>query len=132
MNAGDTFLIPEPGASLDSHLWIVLSDPSVDAERVLIANLTSFRDDKDQSCILLPDDHPIVTKKTCVNYGGIKPVRAADLERLLNAGQIKPHEPFRPDVLARIRQSAAHSTRIKLGHWQILVEQDLIDQSSLG
>ena len=131
MNAGDTFLIPEPGTSLDSHLWIVLSDPSVDADKVLIVNLTSFRDDKDQSCILLPGDHPFVTKKTCVNYGGIKVVAAADLERLLTAGHMKAHEPFGADVLERIRQSAAKSSHIKYAHRLILIDQGVVDDSSL-
>lgn len=28
MKAGDTFHIPQAGTSLDSHLWVVISDPA--------------------------------------------------------------------------------------------------------
>jgi hypothetical protein len=48
MNAGDTFRIPQPGTSLDSHLWVVISDPVVDAERVLIVNFTTRRSPLDE------------------------------------------------------------------------------------
>ncbi len=47
MNAGDTFRIPQPGTSLDSHLWVVISDPVVDPDRVLIVNFTTRRKDSD-------------------------------------------------------------------------------------
>jgi hypothetical protein len=58
MQSGDTFLIPEPGASYDSHLWIVLSNPADDETKVLIVNLTTWRKDKDQACVLVAGDHP--------------------------------------------------------------------------
>ena len=61
MNPGDTLLIVLPGTSLDSHLWIVISDPS-QHESCVIVNLTSWRSDKDQSCVLKPGDHPYITR----------------------------------------------------------------------
>jgi hypothetical protein len=45
MKAGDTFRIPALGTSLDSHLWVVISDPSVDPQHVLIVNFTTRRKD---------------------------------------------------------------------------------------
>jgi hypothetical protein len=42
MKAGNAFRIPEPGTSLDSHFWVVISDPSVDPERVLIVYFTTL------------------------------------------------------------------------------------------
>ena len=68
MNAGDTFLVALPGTSYDSHLWIVISDPDADAERIVIVSLTSHRADKDQACLLRVGDHPYVKHDTCVNY----------------------------------------------------------------
>lgn len=75
MNGGDTFRIPQPGTSLDSHLWIVISDPAVDDERILIVNFTTLRPDSDQACILVAGEHPFVQHQTCVNYGGAKVVK---------------------------------------------------------
>ena len=79
MNAGDTFRIPEPGTSLDSHLWVVISDPAVDPVRVLIVNFTTRRQDSDHACILQAGEHPFVHHETCVNYAGAKAVSAAQI-----------------------------------------------------
>jgi hypothetical protein len=66
MNAGDTLLIDAPGTTLDSHLWIVISDPALDPQRVVLVNMTSHRADKDQACVLEMGDHPYVSHRTCI------------------------------------------------------------------
>jgi hypothetical protein len=58
MNLGAVLRIPQPGASLDSHIWMVVYDPSKDPERVVIVNMTTWRADKDQACVLQVGDHP--------------------------------------------------------------------------
>lgn len=126
MKAGDTLLVAEPGASYDSHLWMVLSDPEFDPERVLIANLTSWRADKDQACVLGPDDHPYIKHRSCVNYAGAKVVSAANIERLLEAGKVASHTPLDAELLARIRR-AVPASRMALGHAALLEEQGLIN-----
>ncbi len=126
MKAGDTFLVAEPGTSYDSHLWMVLSDPQSDPERVLIVNLTSWREDKDRACVLGPGDHAYVRHRTSVNYAGAKLVSAAEIEGLLESGGLASHTPLDPDVLARIR-NAVPASRMALGHAALLEEQGLID-----
>ncbi len=64
MNAGDTFKIPQPETSLDTHLWVVISDPAADAENILIVNFTTSRADSDKACILQPGEHPFVRHET--------------------------------------------------------------------
>jgi hypothetical protein len=83
MNAGDTFRIPQPGTTLDSHLWVVISDPTADEENILIVNFTTSRADSDKACILKPGEHPFVAHETCVNYAGAKVVSKANLDLLL-------------------------------------------------
>ena len=125
MNAGDTFLIPLPGTSLDSHLWMVISDPMRDPEHVVLVNLTSWRADKDQACIVLPGDHPYLTKKSCVNFRGSKVQRVSDLESLLTSSQLTSHAPLSTALLARIRCAVADS-RMPLEHAAILADQGLV------
>ncbi len=60
MNAGDTFRIPQPGTSLDSHLWVVISDPAIDEAHVLIVSFTTRRQDSDTACVLQAGEHPFV------------------------------------------------------------------------
>jgi hypothetical protein len=67
MNAGDTFRIPQPGTSLDSDLWVVISIPDVESDRLLIVNFTTRRPDSDAACILRAGEHPFVHHETCVN-----------------------------------------------------------------
>lgn len=81
ISGGDTLIIPAPGTSLDSHLWIVLSDPTLD-HFVLLVNLTSYRPDKDDACILDVGDHPFIRHPSCVNYAKVKHIAVAQLEAI--------------------------------------------------
>ena len=108
MKAGDTILIPTPKTSYDSHLWMVISDPSIDG-RCVIVNFTSWRIDKEQACVLDKGDHPYIKKKTCVNFKDAKNVREEDLDSLVAAHGLKHHDPLGPDLLERIRKAAAGS-----------------------
>jgi len=127
MNAGDTFRIPQPGTSLDSHLWVVISDPVVDAERVLIVNFTTRRKDSDPACILQAGEHPFVHHETCVNYAGAKVVSGAQIQTLLQRGLLSSHIALSDALLKRIRDGVAASERMSLDHADILIEQGLIE-----
>jgi hypothetical protein len=50
MNAGATFLAP----SLDGHLWMVISDPALDQNRVVVVSFMSWTPRLDQACIVRP------------------------------------------------------------------------------
>ena len=126
MNAGDTFLIEEPGTSLDSHLWIVLSDPDIDPHSVLLVNFTSYRSDKDQACVVEPKDHRYLSKKSCVNYQKAKTVPVVDLDKLLASQLIKKHDPLSSELLERLRDGASNSKYIEFGMWEMLAAQGLI------
>ena len=125
MNAGDTLLIALPDASVDSHMWMVISDPA-QSDDVLIVNFTSWRADKDQACILDRGDHPYISRKTCINFKDAKVCKAENLDKLIDAGQMKSLEPLSTDILRRIRDSVADS-RISQDNAQFLVDQGLVE-----
>lgn len=126
MQAGDTMMVAEPGTSLDSHLWIVISDPQQNSDQIVIVNLTSFRPDKDQACVLDVGDHPFIQKRTCVNYADAKVQPAASLQKLLDSGKIKSHAKCSSELLAKIRAGVAESM-MELGIADVLAEQGLVD-----
>ena len=64
MNAGDTFFVQQVGKLYDSHLWMVLSDPALNINQVLIVSLTTRGRDDDSACILNVGDHPFVRQKS--------------------------------------------------------------------
>jgi len=37
---GDTFTLKDK--AVDSHLWVIVSDPAIDGERVLFVSMTSY------------------------------------------------------------------------------------------
>ena len=131
MKSGDTFLIEEPGTSLDSHLWIVISDPAADPDKVLLVNLTSHRPDKDQACVLSKGDHPFIKHKTCVEYRRAKLVSVVPMEHLLDSGRIRHHTPVTPKLLSKILSGVPNS-RMKNEHVTILTDQGLVDPENCG
>ena len=114
--------------SLDDHLWVVISDPLLDAAQpVVIVSLTSYRDDKDQTCILQPGEHPFIVKPTLVYYEDAREIPNAHLEGLANEGKLVRQDNVTPQLLGKIRKGAAESKRIPLGCRKILAEQGLIE-----
>jgi len=114
--------------SRDDHLWVVISDPLIDADQaVVIVSFTSYREDKDQTCILQPGEHPFIRKRTIVYYEDAREVPNAHLEGLAATGMLVRQDDVAPQLLAKIRQGAAESKRIPLGCRKILAEQGLIE-----
>jgi hypothetical protein len=71
MKAGDTCRIAQPGTSSDSHLWVVISDPAIDPQRVLIVNFTTRRKDSDPACIFQRGRAPVrASRDVCQLRGG--------------------------------------------------------------
>ena len=122
---GDTFLFVNP--DVDSHLHIIISDPTQDSSQLVTVNFTSWKYNKDQSCILNVGYHPYIKVRTCVDYRRDKLISLTDYERFMNAGFISPHKPVSEDLLRRILNGAEVSPHLPLGNHKILVDQGLID-----
>lgn len=123
MKAGDAFHF----VRLERHLWIVLSDPEQDPHRVLLVNVTSWRADKEQVCLLNPGDHECVEHNSVINYEDARVVGSPHLVSLVASGGVILHESVSPALLHYIREKAAESKRMKTGHFQILLDQGLVD-----
>jgi hypothetical protein len=120
MNLGDTF---RP-TKFDSHLWIVSSKTEIDP--IVLFNLTSYSVDEEDVCVLHIGEHPFITHKTTIRYWQPKCVASADLQKVIDAGQMKQHEPASPTMLRKIWLGAALSRRIKINVLEILEAQGLL------
>jgi hypothetical protein len=125
-NLGDTFLLADP--AVNSHLFVILSDPAQDPARIVIASLTSWRADKDPSCTAEPGEHRFVRRRSCVHYSEDRLITTSQYDRFLAAGSIVPQDPLSEPLLNRLLDGAAVSPYLPLGSRQILVEQGLIDK----
>lgn len=120
MKAGATF-------HFDNHLWMVISDPDQDAEKVLIVNFTTWRPRCDPACIVNPGEHPFINRQTCVNYGDALLFSVGQLAELVREGQIVPYpHPLSAELLAKIRQRAGESEELPIEYYNLLDEQWLI------
>ncbi len=126
MDAGTTLYVPDPGASYDSHLWMIISDPKTHPEKVVIVNFTSWEDWKDQACVVDVGEHSYIKKRTCVNFEGAKVVGLGDLLALENSQRLSRHEKLSSALLHKIR-SAIAASRMKLNHAQLLIDQGVIE-----
>ena len=123
MDAGSTFL----RADSDKHLWIVISDPAKDAERVLLVNLTTLDDRKEKACVLHAGDHPWIRHESCANYADAVVSTVAKLLAAKDAGAIVLQQPVSAVVLTRLREGAMNSSRIALDKADILIDQRLVE-----
>ena len=124
MNAGDTFQL---AGAADRHLWIIISDPAIDPNQVLFVNLTTYDPREDQTVVLNVGDHPFIQHRTCVSYSRARVATNFQLEQLKNAQRLIPHASVTAKLLQRLRDGAALSSRIKMGHLELLQNQGLIE-----
>jgi hypothetical protein len=123
VDAGDTFLRTDN----DRHLWIVLSDPAVDPDTVLLVNLTSYDSRKERACILMPGDHEWVCKETCVNYQDAVVTSSGLLDDARIGGAIRLLSPLTGRILQKVRNGVLDSERMSLDHANIVIDQGLVD-----
>jgi hypothetical protein len=122
VNAGDTFIPPKPY----DHLYMVISDPAMDRDRVVLVNFTSYEPEEEDCCLANPSEHVFLTKKSCVRYKDARIATVDSLTKLVQTGQLRSHQPLSADLLARVRQGAALSDYLPEGCRKILADQHLV------
>lgn len=107
MKAGETFHARAP-SSTKMHLYIAVTDSDADGYLV-IANVTSQEQWKDQSCVLGIGDHPYIRKGSVINYAEALVAN----ENLINEGIRKRYMqadvPVSPQALAKVQAGALAS-----------------------
>jgi hypothetical protein len=118
VNTGDTFLV-----AADVHLWFVVSDPTVDPDRVVCMMFTTLRERCDEACVVRAGEHPFVRHDTVVQYSAARIVSLAKFLDLSRRQIIRASDPLSPELPAKIRRSAEGSDRIPNDAYAILREQ---------
>lgn len=124
MNGGDTFINHD---KQPAHLWVVLSDPIQDPDRVICVSFSTYRGKpyEEQTCILEPGCHPFITRRTRVCFGLSEQRSAASINLLMRIHKIVAKDPIGPELLKLLRERAAGSQMIPL-HKQVLRDQGFI------
>lgn len=122
---GDTFLLYN--LEINNHLFVIISDPEQDPHRIATVNFTTWRADKDQSCVVDIGEHSFLTHRSCIHYDEDRLFPLDQYNSFLESGHIIPHEPVSKHLLGRILAGAKVSPHIPFGKRQILIEQGLIE-----
>ena len=109
----------------DSHLWIVLSDPIQDPDRILVVNATTWEGSyhKDPACTLDAGDHEFFDHKSFVYFGGARLLTSEEVERL----RLMDKTDASDELLARMTVGAAKTRQLRRGYRRLLVEQGFLE-----
>jgi hypothetical protein len=110
---------------MDRHLWVVVSDPSQDARRIALVNITTLRSRSDRTCILQCGDHTYIDHESCIEYAGYQSVTIEFLEDRESRGHIARDTRVSDTLLKRIRQGAIDSRFSPFDLQTVLIEQGL-------
>jgi hypothetical protein len=102
--AGDTFILTLQQTRGTPHLWVLLWGPAGAADAFLAVYLTTLRRHSDRTCILVPGDHPFITRETSVAYNETIRITADRLDRALQNGSASAREPVSASVLEALRR----------------------------
>ena len=99
MQPGDTYK-SDPAQGIP-HLHVVVIVPPAAAE-VLVVNITTYNDEKDDTCIIQTGEHAFVRHKSCISYRNARVVSLAVLQNLINRGHLAVTDPVTKALLDRI------------------------------
>jgi hypothetical protein len=124
MKAGDTFRLQ---GVADRHTWVILSDPEIDDQLVLLVSFTGYFPGMDPSCIVEVEEFSILDKRSCIYYADIKEASVTALDQLQGAGKLQRRSPVPPELLERIREGVSLSRDIEVKHIEFLLGQGVIE-----
>lgn len=126
--AGASFWI-----TADPHLWFIISDPLLDARRVLYVNVTTLDPTaplkdmfNDRACVIEPEEHPFITATSCICYYGAHACSLAHLESKHARGELRFGDPAIQQLLEKMRRCAENSLHMEPNDFQILLDQGLV------
>jgi len=81
---------------------------------------------KDPTCIIRPDEYPLLTHLTCIDYYDVKILSAAALNGGISKGLIQKRTPVPPELLRKIRDGFNATRDAKFEHIAFLIAQGVI------
>src|SRR5437867_2934784 len=108
LQSGDSFFAPLPPHGL-AHLFFVISDPRLDAHRILIVPLLTWDEYKENTCILNKGEHRFIKHQSYIDYGCAIVQSAAFIEKQIQTRKFRKHDSASKELLEKIREGAGKS-----------------------
>lgn len=122
---GTTFWTNPKHPTHPSHLHIIISDPSKNAQEIAVVNVTTLRGEFDPACIIERGDHPKIQQRSFVPYFRAWILNLNALKQLLDGGQIHRSDDMPTEALRRVQQGAMKSKATPARVRGLLAEQGL-------
>lgn len=122
---GDTFFTPEKPPHSRRHLYVVVSDPTLNADKIVIVNFTTFRAGKrhDPTCIVEARSHKHLPDPSYVYYAGAAALSTVQYEEAIRRQSFTPSVPVSAEILERVTAGFQASDEAPLGCVRILRDQ---------
>lgn len=124
MRLGDCFV---PRSGVNDHLFVVISDPTKKPDQVLLVSVTTYREYKEDACLLNANEHPWVRHLSCIAYDRARFRSNAELDQVRDAGLLQMFPPFPDHLLRPIWAGAAASAKLEDAYADLLIEQGFLD-----
>lgn len=133
LSLGDTFRERPPAGTprdgFNPHVYVVVSDPAKDGDRIVTVNFTSWksgRPGQDESCVVEEGEHSFIRVRTLVNYRDAREFSTEQFRQATGLGYVELGDPVSAALLQRILAGAAASRFFPKGLRCLLLEQGLI------
>jgi hypothetical protein len=130
LQIGSTFF-NIPSNKRESHLWIIISYPSYNPQKVVIVNISSWKKIavglNDPTCIVNDGEHPFIEHKSYVFYREALCPTLENLQAGIDKGVLIQQDDCSNDFFNKILNGAASSNFTPIEILSILQEQGLID-----
>jgi hypothetical protein len=127
LDLGDCFVFRS--GSDGNHLWVVISDPVLNPDVVLITNLSSIkgRPLEDLSCTFDPGEHPWIVNGSYVVYSKARSYTLAQLSTMVASKTLVLQAvPFSIPLVKRIHSGAVITRRLAQEHLNQLRDQGFV------
>ncbi len=109
--AGRAVLLRGNPATVQPHLWFILTDPDPTTLDVAAVMLVTARPHTDKTLMLCVGDHEFITHDSAVDYGSARRLKVVRLEALVTAGRCEMKADMASDLLKRVRDGLLKSPR---------------------
>ncbi len=89
------------------HLYLFITECVGNPSQTIMVNVTSWRRGLDETCILSPNDHPNISKKSIIYYEDARLIDEWRIEPILRNGDNAPS--ISQELLVKIQQGLCQS-----------------------
>jgi hypothetical protein len=130
LSQGSTF-VNKQCRNLLPHLWVIVSDPTQDKNKIVIVNVSTWRDKavifNDPSCIIENGEHSFIKQKSYIVYKEALIVAESALQDGFKGGVLTSWEDCSTQLLEKILTGATVTQHLSNEVIGILQEQGIID-----